>query len=319
MAHLFTNQQLPQTSEEFIREFNEKYLAVVTAAPAPTWADRFVTPTGAPRVTFPLSAFAAKFRETKEYTSRFRTLREKSFDLKVVEHDEGFEAPLLDLKTNAFAYRNWSRAPERLYLAKQRHISQAIAALIEGGTAGTAKSPWDNVVFFHATDHLANPFDAKLGKFGNFQSNATDPAVIANLQTEMTTMRLVPDANGDKLGVEPDEIWLPTQKFEKVNDLLQQERLANGESNPIKGKLKPVHVPDFTDANDWYLVDSKLIAAGFDPCTLADYMPTEDLGMRSWDESSDFFKDTGKIKISQHIWTGAALVFPHAIRRITGA
>ena len=36
MAGLFTNVLLPATSEEAIREFNEKYLAVISAAPAPT-------------------------------------------------------------------------------------------------------------------------------------------------------------------------------------------------------------------------------------------------------------------------------------------
>ena len=55
MASLFTNELLPATSEEAIREFNEKYLAVISAAPAPTWADRFVIGVGAPRVTFPIS------------------------------------------------------------------------------------------------------------------------------------------------------------------------------------------------------------------------------------------------------------------------
>src|SRR5690349_659716 len=100
MAKLFTNQLLPKDSEEAIRIFDERYLAVVSAAPAPTWADRFVTAVDAPRVTFPLSAFAAKFRETKEQAGRFKSFREKSFDLKVAEFDEGFEVPLLDLTMN---------------------------------------------------------------------------------------------------------------------------------------------------------------------------------------------------------------------------
>lgn len=319
MPSLFTNQQLPQSSEEAIREFDERYLAIVTAAEASGWADRFVTPVEAPRVTFPMSAFAAKFRETKEYSSRFKTMREKSFDLKVIEFDEGFEAPLLDLRTNAFSYRNWQRAPERLMMAKRRHVAAQLAELLESGTSASVKSPWDGVQFFHATDHKSNPFDKNTTTFGNYQSSAKDPASVANIQAEMTQMMLVPDANGDKLGAYPTEIWLPTQKVQAVSDLLNQERLANGESNPIKGKLKVVHVPELTDANDWYLVDGNLIAAGFDPCILADYMPAEDLGMRYWDETSDFFKDTGKIKASQHIWTGSGLVFPHAIRRVAGA
>ena len=313
---LYTPELLPTTSEEAIRQFNEKYLAVSSAAPAPTWADRFVMPVGAPRVTFPIGLMSTKFRETRDQGSRAKGMTEESFDLKVVEHDAGFEAPLLDIKTNTFAYRNWMRAPERLRIAEARHVCKQLAVLLEDGTSQL--SPWDGVAFFSAS-HKANPSDSGAGVFSNYQSSATDPAVIANLQAEMTAMRAVKDENGDKLGVEPDEIWLPTEKFQIVSDRLNQDRLANGESNPILGKLKPVHVPDLTDVNDWFLVDSKQLAMGFDPMVAAKFMPADTLGLRFWDENSDFFKDSGKIKVSQHIWTGFRLVFPHAIRLVRGA
>lgn len=317
MASLFENELLPTTSEEAIREFNEKYLAVVSAAPAPTWADRFVLGVGAPRITYPLSVFGAKFRETKEKSGGFKSMSEKSFDLKVVEYDEGYEAPMLELATNTFAYRNWSRAPERLRIAEQRHVSKQLATLLEGGT--TTTSPWDGVAFFSAASHKANPFDSAAGTWGNYQNVAADPAVVANITTEMTAMMSVKDANGDKLGVKATEIWLPTEKYLPVSHLLQQQRLASGESNPLFGQLTPVHVPDLTDTNDWYLVDGNLISMGFDPLIAAKYMPSDTLGLRFWDESSDFYKDTGHIKVSQHIWTGFGLVFPHAIRRVAGA
>ena len=78
-------------------------------------------------------------------------------------------------------------------------------------------------------------------------------------------------------------------------------------------------MPDLTDVNDWFLVDSKQLAMGFDPMVAAKFMPADTLGLRFWDENSDFFKDSGKIKVSQHIWTGFRLVFPHAIRLVRGA
>lgn len=315
MTSLYTNELLPTTSEQAIREFNEKYLAVVSAAPAPTWADRFVSPVSAPRVTFPIGLMSTKFRETRDQGSRAKGMTEESFDLRVVEHDAGFEAPFLDISTNAFAYRNWMRAPERLRIAEGRHVCKQLATLLEAGTSDT--SPYDGVAFFSAS-HKANPADSGAGTFSNYQSSAAAPT-IANIQTEMTAMRAVKDENGDKLGVEPDEIWLPTEKFQVVSDLLNQAFLASGESNPMLGKLKPVHVPDLTDANDWFLVDSKLIAMGFDPMVAAKFVPADTLGLRFWDESSDFFKDTGKIRVSQHIWTGFRLVFPHAIRLVRGA
>jgi hypothetical protein len=135
----------------------------------------------------------------------------------------------------------------------------------------------------------------------------------------MTAMRDVRDTNGDKLGVNPTEIWLPTAKFQGTADKLNQAFLASGESNPIAGQVKPVHVPDLIDVNDWYLVDTNLMAKGVDIAVAANYRNVADLGLRFWDESSDFFKDTGKLKVSAHIWYGFKLLFPHAIRKVVGA
>jgi Mu-like prophage major head subunit gpT len=316
MASLYTNELLPTTSEQAIREFNEKYLAVISVAPPPIWADRFVTSIGAPRATFPISLLTTKFNETKEQSSRFRKMAEESFDVKVVEYDAGHEAPMIDIFTNVFAYRNWNRVPERFRIAEGRHVTTQLATLLETGT--TATSPWDSVAFFSAS-HKANPAVAGSSTWGNYQSSALDPASVTNLTAEITSMMGVLDENGDKLGAMPDEIWLPTGKFQSVSNLLNQNLINNGESNPMLGKLKPVHVPELADTNDWYLVDSKLIAMGIDPLFAAKYQPPDTLGLRFWDESSDFFKDTGKIKVSQHIWYGFALALPHAIRLVRGA
>jgi hypothetical protein len=275
-----------------------------------------VLPVGAPRTTFPISLMSTKFQETKERSGTFKTLAEKDFDLKVVEFDAGYEAKKMDILSNTFAYRNWSNAPGRFKLAEDRHVARNVASLLENGTA--VASPWDDVAFFD-TAHKANPANTSSGTFGNYQSVATDPAVIASLQAEMTQMRLVKDENGDKMGVDPTEIWLPTQKFQLVSDMLSKEYLANGESNPLRGKLTPVHVPEFTDVNDFYLVDTNMFSMGIDPVVAANFRPSADLGLRQWNEQSDYFLDTGKLKVAAHIWYGFQLVFPHAIRKIVGA
>lgn len=315
MASLYTNQQLPTTSEQAIREFNEKYLAVATAGPPPDWAQRFVVPVGAPRITYPLSALALKFRETKA-DSRFKKMLEKSFDLKVVEFDDGIEAPVIELLTNSFRYRNWMRAPDEFVKGEARHVCRQLATILEAGTSGT--TPWDDLAFFH-TAHKANPFDPATSTFSNYNNAGLDPASEANLNAECASMMGVLDINGDKLGVVPKEIWLPTAKFQTVSNFLSKQFINNGESNAMAGKLKPVHVPELTDTNDWYLVDPDMIAAGFDPMIAAQYVPGDTLGLRLFDESSDHFKKTSNVMISKHIWWGFGMAFPHAIRRVAGA
>lgn len=319
MAKLYTNEQLPSTSEEAIRQFDEKYLQVISAAKPSGWASRFVLNVPAPRMTFPIALMSTKFHETQEQSSRFRTMAEETFDLRVSEYDAGYEAKALDLATNVFAYRNWLQYPSRLATGEERHVARELAALLESGTGTTIDTcAWDGLAMF-SSSHKANPKNADAGTFSNYQSTNTDPTDLTKLAAEATAMRGVKDENGDKLGVEPTEIWLPTEKFQTVTDKLNQERLANGESNPMKGKLTPVHVPELTDPDDFYLVDTNLIAQGIDPLLMAKYQPTDTLGLRFWNESSDFFKDTGKLKVSLHIWTGSKLVFPHAIRRVAGA
>ncbi len=320
MASLFTNQTLPATSEEAIRQFDERYLAAITAAAPPGWCAGFIDSVGAPRVTFPMSLMSTKFNETKEQASRFKTMAEQAFDLTVIEYDAGYEAKLLDILTNTFAYRNWGRAPAALADGEVKHVAKNLVTLLEDSAQ---LSPWDGLSFFNDA-HRSNPKEVigtsqgRKNTWDNLQATTLAPT-LANIAAEMTLMRDVRDENGDKMGIEPNEIWLPTEKFQGTSDLLNQAFLANGESNPMLGKIKPVHVPDLTDVNDWFLVDTTQFAKGVQPMIAAQYRDVGSLGLRQWDESSDFFKDTGKLKMSAHIWYGFKLIFPHAIRLIKGA
>lgn len=319
MASLYSADQLPTTSEEALREFNEKYLALATVGPPPTWASPFVMTTNAPRTTFPLSTIAAKFKETRDAGGTVKSLDEKSFDLKTVEFDAGYEAKWYDLSHYAYSARNWSKAPGELVTAEARHVATNLRALLEAGTGTTLGTcPWDDLAFFSAS-HLCNPFDAGVGTWSNYQSSTKDVVSITNITAEMTAMMGVLDVNGEKLEVMPTALWVPTAKYQGTVNLLSQQMINNGETNPLAGKLKVVHVPQLTDADDWYLVDENLMARGFDPLIAMKEQVDPALGLRQFDQNSDFFKSTGKIKMSQHIWYGFGYALPHAIRLVKGA
>lgn len=326
MASLFTSEQIPTTSEQAIRVFDERYLAAISAAPPPGWAEEFgdMIPMGAPRSTFPLGLMSTKYLETKEASSRFKTMQEESFDLKVVEYDAGYEAKLIDLlDARTFAYRKWQQIPARWVIAEKRHVNRNIVTLLEAGTSGT--TPWDSLAFFSAV-HKANPTGDPSTTFSNYQSVAADVLDLSKLSDEITIMQGVLDENGENMGVDPTHILVPTAKYNKLLIRLAQAMvLTSGsatapESNPLYGKLKVVHCPELADVNDWYLVDANMIRQmGIAPWVAGKFQPATDLGLRKWDENSDYFKDTGKIKMSSHIWYGFGLVFPHAIRRVVGA
>src|SRR5215831_8300094 len=310
MGSLYTNELLPTTSEQAIRIFDERYLAGISAVQPLTWAEQLgdSVPMGAPRITFPMSLMSTKYLETREVSGRFKTMQEQSFDLRVIEYDAGYEAKLLDLKSNTYAYRKWTEVPSRFLMAEKRHVNRAIATLLEAGT--TEISPWDAVAFFSAS-HKANPTGDPSTTWSNYQASTKDVVNLSNLIDEVTAMQgQVLDENGEKLGADPDTIVVPTPKYEPLKVLLSQAMILQGAataptSNPYMGKFNVVHAPELTDVNDWYLIDSKLMSGqGVPPWLSAKYQAPTDLGLRYFDESSDFFKDSGKIKVSSHIWYG---------------
>ena len=363
----YTFDQLPTTSAAAIREFNDRYLAAIGASRPTGWADTLgeMVPTDRPMETFPVSQLRTMYRRTQG-ESKFKKLGEKSFDVKVEEFDDGYEARLIDLFEKVFAYRNWQRAPERLVLAEEQHRHLQIATILDGtgdrsGAVGSANDPGglervcvDGVDFF-ATTHPANMTDPSVASpttgsktWSNYQDTAknvlgstatgnTGTFSLDLLQAEVISMQNgVLDENGLLLGARPDTIIVPTDYEEPLTNMLSVDRIlasiASGTTpfNPAaaavdnfyKGKFNVVGAKEFTQASgstaDWYLVDSKMLKAGVEPwVSLRQTVPTS-LALRVFDESSDFFKNTGNLKLSSHIWYGFALALPHAIRRIKG-
>lgn len=324
---LYTIETLPTDDQSALQEFDDRYIASIGAAPPPTWSDiGDLIPTSAPMVTFPISSMALSYQRT-EGESRFKSLLSKSFDMKVEEFDTGVVAKYLDLLSQIFAYRNWKNGPQRMMMAEARHRTKSLAALLEDGE----NAAWvDGVNFFSAT-HLCDVNDPDSDTWSNYQVTGKDVVNIANIRAEVTAMQLAKDENGDKIGADPDTILVPTEKYEPLKFLLAQALMLDGgtstsvtsaaTTNPYVGKFKIVQVPEFTDADDWYLVDSKLrSASGLPPWVSLRYtVPDPALELRKYDTSTDYFKDTGNIKVSSHIWYAFSLAFPYAIRKIKGA
>lgn len=208
---------------------------------------------------------------------------------------------------------------------------------------------------FFATSHPVNMTDSSVTVFAtgatswsNYQSSAKNVLgslatgnsgtfALDNLQAEVTTMKTtVPDENGRLLDVNPDTILVPTDYEEPLTAGLANDRrfefttansgnevAAAATTNVYKGRFTVIGAKEFTQKSgstaDWYLIDSKMIKRmGLDPwCLLRQTVP-QSLQLRIYDESTDYFKDTGNIKMSSHIWYGASLVLPHCIRRIKG-
>jgi hypothetical protein len=346
---LYSFDQIPTTSAAAIREFNDRYLAAIGASVPSGWADTLgeLVATDRPMVTFPVSQMRTLYKRT-EGESRFKSLGEASFDVKTEEFDDGYQAKVKDLFNQLFAYRHWQQAPQRLVLAEEQFRHTAVAALL---TAGTSKLCVDGQNFF-STAHPANITDSTItSTYSNYNSVATNVLgstatantggthSLDNLQNEVTSMQTqVLDENGLLLGVDPDTILCPYDYYEPLKNMLARERvlefITNGAvsgNNPIgaaatdnfyKGRFNIVPVREFSIASgttaDWYLVDSKMVKAGISPWVIMRETVPSSLALRVFDEQSDFFKNTGSIKLSSHIWYGFSLALPQAIRRVKG-
>lgn len=350
---LFTFDQLPATSAAALREFNDRYLAGIGASKATGWADTLgdLIPTTAPMITFPVSQMRTMYRRTEGLDGRFKGLREKSFDVKAEEFDEGYEAKLLDITQHVFAYQKWNEAATRLVLAEEQFRHSSIATLLAAGTSTTCV---DGVNFFAST-HPINMTDASVTipgtttkTWSNYQSSAKNvlgSTASANsgtvsldyLQAEVVAMQTgVPDENGFLYGANPDTILVAADYAEPLKNALAQDRLlasiasgttpfspaAAATDNYYKGRFTIVPVKEFSIASgstaDWYLVDSSMVKAGIAPWLSMRQTVAASLALRTFDESSDYFKNTGNIKVSSHVWYGFSLALPHAIRRVKG-
>jgi hypothetical protein len=329
MAQLNPADTLPESSAQALEIFDERYIAALAVAQPSTWVDSLGESHSTPSMTthYPMSLLSMKYEETIAGEGRFRTLGEKDCELTVVEYDDGVEIELVKLLTNTFAARKWSMAPMRMLQAEQMFKTKLIADALH---ANTALCGWDGLPLFD-NNHLANGRNDDAGTFDNLQATTKNVADLAVLEAESTLMAEVLDENGDALGVRPDTIGVPRQKFQALANLLKQDFVPSAAGtatmrNPYGGGVFNVVEMDKigdNDANDWYLLDSKLIARGVVPWTVAKLsLPSpgfDSLSLRRFDENSDHFKKTSKIAVSSHIYYGFKFLFPHAIRKIAGA
>lgn len=319
---------LPQSSQDALRIFDERYNALQLLADPATWVSQLGEehPTPALDTKYPMSILALKYIEAKAAETQFQRIGEKDVDLTVAEYKNGVEIELMKLLVNTFSAKRWNDAPAAMLHAEQIFKLKMIADAL---VANTETCGWDDLALFHDA-HLCNPKDASSATFDNLQASTKDVADVSNIEAEITAGAEVLDVNGDPLGVQFDTLGVPRQKFQKLANLLKQDFIATPAGtatmrNPYNdGSLNVVRMDQLTDVNDWYLFDSKLIAKSVVPWTIAKLALAspgfDQLGLRRYDPTnSDHAREQGVVGVSSHIFYGKKFLFPHAIRKVAGA
>lgn len=328
MALLNPAATLPTSSRDAQELFDERFNAAQLLVQPQTWVselgEEHTTP--ALETKYPMSVLALKFTETKASEGKFKTIGEKECTLTTAEYDEGVEIELVKLCSNSFSAKRWADAPAALVHAEQMFKLKLIADAL---VANTETCGWDDLALFHDS-HLSNPKDGGSSTFDNLQATAKDCSDIAKLEEEITLMSDVLDINGDRLGVMPTHIGVPTRKFQKMKNTLKQDFIPNADGtatmrNPYNDAgLTVVRMDQLTDNDDWYLFDMNLISKNVPPWVLAKLaLPGpgfNELGLRHWDmTNSDSARAKGMIGVSMHIYYGFKFLHPHGIRKIAGA
>lgn len=328
MALLNPATTLPSSTRDARELWDERFNNAQPLAVPQTWVNELGDEQTSPvlETKFPMSFLALKFQEVRDMAGQFRTIAEKDCDLTVAEYNEGVEIEIKKLMSNAFSAARWAESAALFVQAEQQFKLKLIADALVANAAGACG--WDDLALFHDS-HLCNPKDSTSSTFDNLQSTTKDVADIAKLEEEITLMADVLDVNGDRLGVMPTHIGVPTRKFQKLKNVLKQDFIPNAGGtatmrNPYNDEgLTVVRMDQLTDNDDWYLFDMNLISVA-PPWIVTKVQAAgegaSEFGVRHWDmTNSDYCRAKSVQAVSQHILYGYKFLYPHAIRKVAGA
>lgn len=327
------------STQRFLEEFRLDYNTALASMPR-MWAESLGDVLSGPSLkdTYPIALSVQKYRELGGQEAA-QAIDIKVKDVTVVKREfaTAAEADIRRLKRGDFAYiRQWQRRAEEMARGRVFLRNHLVADLIETGESATCVL--DGVNFFSAS-HKVNPFKSSIkyqgsATWSNFQ-NAATPLSANALTAEKLAMMQVPGPDGEELGLEATHLVVPTALYETAFNLLKvQDLILSGSLDGAGGgTMGTVRNPHFNRAglelvrapeldgspganSDWYLVSATAMSMGLFPWVLSEDSSEE---LTEWDESSDYAKQHKRIKLESRILTEAAFLFPHAIRKISGA
>lgn len=335
--------EMGPSSQRALEEFRMNYNMALAAAPK-AWAEEIgdMMPSGSvTKDTYPINLSATRYvKKTAQAPGAETSL---NFDISVTK-DEFYAGEEVELRRLAdFAHVvSWNRRAERMARARVFLRNTLVTTVLEAGESGYWGSSSelatgiDGQPFFSAT-HKVHPRDPSkklrgVATWSNFEA-AAKPLTSGNLTAQKVYAFQVADPTGHEFGYEYDLVLHPSSLNETarnlltVQDLILQAGTVDGVANAFGAVTNPhnargvnqMRAPDLagTDGTaDWYLVSKAAIAAALFPWVISEDA-AEDL--RVWDQTSDFYKNSGMIKVTSHIYIAAALLFPHSIRKVSGA
>lgn len=134
------------------------------------------------------------------------------------------------------------KIPQKLAIAGVVTLNEYVSNLFTQG-AGAGPAMADTFTVFDAVNHQGNSRTAALSS--------------SELQTHLIVMAKFTNSASKRIGVEGRYLLVPPDLFWTANVIINSELTpgtANNDVNPIKGRLTPISVPQWTDTNNWYVL-----------------------------------------------------------------
>ena len=322
------------SSQRALEQFRLDYNLALASQPA-VWCETIcpTLPSGDLKETYPISFRKTRYTEKVAGKAAARTANNKDVTITKQLYHAAEELELYRLRQNDFAYvRSWADLAGRMANARVFLRNERVVTLLEAN--GTAA---DGVAYF-ATTHVVDPFDLdqefrSATVWSNLQDGTAAPLDATSLTAEKNLfVYSTPGPDGREIGAKADCILIPTILGTTAEDLLtvQQVILAADVQTGGTGRMGAVSNPHLNSGMitlvspelagtavtaNWYLVSLAAVARGLRPWVVSED-PNEEV--LQWDETSDFYKETGFIKYESQVRLGAGLLYWHAIRKIQG-
>ena len=349
-------QQVSRDAARALEEFSDQFRSALVLAEPSGWDDyglSYTLANAAGTATFPLPIDAAGYKEFKGEI-KYRRLYTRSMSFRTKEWSDGVEEHARVIESDQFS--GWGDAPSNMARAWKQLALDMLAALLQGTDPATnapaayvgplldlykdKDSNTASTINLFADAHPCNIFDSAYGTFDNLRT--TTHAAIANgdwFKDLCAYAASVKGPNGKSLGITTSgsHILNPTSLTHEFKAYLENDTLITAISNAgvqnatanvvaaanrknlAYGQITGHEVNEFSVANGWDQVFFVVLggnSALYPWVALADSAPEESL----FDKSSEFYKETRKVKVGYVGKANVGAAMPHKIVRyqITG-
>lgn len=287
---------------------------------------------GALKKTFPIPVSAAGYSEFKG-DIKFRSLFHRSMSMKSKEWHDGVEVPARELVD----FTSWTEQPAAMAYEWMRHPNVLVMAMLEANPLlDFYRDPDSNTASARALfahDHPANVFDSSIGTIDN-DANTTVADILSGkfFDDAEEYFSTIKGPNGKFMGLSmtggnclvPPHRAALFKKALELDTIIRAVDTSGGVGNASSNIAAVTQQNQWKNTVGWTKTDESTqssifyaVAApkpGLFPwVVLTDGSPEE----RVWDESSEKYKDHGKVAIAYIGNANVAACLPHRIRRYT--